>query len=222
MMKRIYYVEDDRDIAESVSRYLEQKGFRVDTAATAREARDRLSRELPSLLLVDWNLPDENGDGLCRYVKERYPDLPLMFLTVRGDSRDIVRGLDGGADDYLVKPFDPAVLHSRICALLRRAGEPAEESLCCGTIRLDPLAMRCFLGQKEIQLGTMEYELLRILLENKNRTVTRSVLLEHVWDAEGSFVNDNTLTVTMKRLREKLGQPACIKTIRSFGYRMED
>lgn len=222
MQNKIYYVEDDTDIAESVACYLAQKGFQVETASTAREARVMISRALPALLLVDWNLPDENGSSLCRCVKEQYPALPLMFLTVRGDSRDIVEGLDGGADDYLVKPFDPAVLHSRICALLRRAGEPKEQGLYCGNIRLNPAAMRCFLGEEEIRLGAMEYELLRILLENKNRTVTRGMLLEHVWDVGGNFVNDNTLTVTVKRLREKLGQPSCLKTIRSFGYRMEE
>ena len=106
MQNKIYYVEDDTDIAESVACYLAQKGFQVETASTAREARVMISRALPALLLVDWNLPDENGSSLCRCVKEQYPALPLMFLTVRGDSRDIVEGLDGGADDYLVKPFD--------------------------------------------------------------------------------------------------------------------
>lgn len=221
-MRKIYYVEDDGDIAESVSLYLKNRGFVVEAIATAGETKVLLRQELPILLLVDWNLPDENGDRLCRFIKEKYPSLPLMFLTVRGDSQDIVKGLDGGADDYLVKPFDLEVLHSRICALLRRAGETEDGCLRCGGICLNPAAMRCFLGDEEVQLGSMEYELLRILLENKNRTVTRDMLLAHVWDAGGNFVNDNTLTVTMKRLREKLQHPACIKTIRSFGYRMEE
>ena len=170
-------------------------------------------------------MPDGRGDELCRWARSRWEKLPILFLTVRGDARDVVSGFENGADDYVTKPFELEILASRIRALLRRAGQnPKEEEgiLRCGQIRLDERKTAVFCGQEEIGLSRPEYGILLILMKNRGRTVTRRQLLEQVWDNEGNFVNDNTLTVTMKRLREKLHNPACLKTIRSFGYRMED
>ena len=142
--------------------------------------------------------------------------------SVRGDSHDIVAGFQNGADDYVVKPFDLAVLYSRILALLRRIEGVIGTKLLCDDLMLDKDKTAVYDGQKEIAVSQPEYRILLILMENKGKTITRNQLLEQVWDRSGNYVNDNTLTVTMKRLREKLNHPSCLKTIRSFGYRMED
>lgn len=221
-MITIFYVEDDINISQAVKSYLEQKDFQVSLYETATAAEEALGRQTPGMLLLDWNLPDRGGDQLCRWVRSKWPDLPIMFLTVRGDTQDIVCGFGNGADDYVVKPFELVVLHSRICALLRRAERSTGGILSCGIITLDKDKMRVFSEGEEICLSQAEYQLLSLLMENKGKTVTRQRLLEQIWDSNGTYVNDNTLTVTMKRLREKLNHPASIKTIRSFGYRMED
>lgn len=222
MLTDVYYVEDDETIAQAVREYLEQHSFRVTLFSTAAQARQALKGRNPALVLVDWNLPDGQGMELCRWIRRCFCALPVILLTVRGDARDVVEGFQSGADDYVVKPFELEVLHSRILALLRRAGQAAQKCLVCDQLLLDKEKMAVFCGQEEISLSQPEYQLLLLLMENKGKTVTRSLLLERIWDSSGNYVNDNTLTVTMKRLREKLHNPVCIKTIRSFGYRMED
>ena len=181
-----------------------------------------MQKQKPDMCLVDWNMPDGQGDMLCRFIRSRWSDLPVIFLTVRGDAADIVAGFQYGADDYVVKPFELEVLYSRILALLRRAGNVSDQVLSCGSISINESRMAVFCGDDEIVVSQAEYQLLLILLRNKGKTVRREKLLQEVWDSSGSYVNDNTLTVTMKRLREKLHQPLCLKTIRSFGYRMEE
>ena len=208
----LYCVEDDPDIALTVKEYLERKNFRVTVYGTLAEARAALIAHVPALVLLDWNMPDGRGDSLCRFIRGRWKELPVIFLTVRGDSRDIVSGFQEGADDYVVKPFSLEVLYSRIQALFRRTGSTAKQYLSCAV----------FCNSGEVILSAAEYQLLAYLLQNKGRTVTREKILEQVWDVKGSYVNDNTLTVTMKRLRDKLSRPACLKTVRSVGYRMED
>lgn len=218
-MTRICYVEDEPDIAGEVRLYLEERGFQVSLCGGAGEARAALEKEEPDLVILDWNMPDGDGPALCRWMRSRWPFLPLIFLTVRSGTRDIVRGLEGGADDYVTKPFELEVLYSRIQALLRRTGR--EPVLACGDICLDRERMEVRQEGRRVELGQTEYQILRILMENKGRTVTRQSLLEQVWDSGGNYVNDNTLTVAVKRLREKLGSPESLRTVRSFGYRME-
>lgn len=218
----LYYVEDDPDIGERVREYLEQKGFRVSLWATLAQARAALEAHVPACVLLDWNMPDGSGDGLCRWIRRKWRELPIIFLTVRGDSREIVSGFQNGGDDYVVKPFELEVLYSRIQALLRRAGNVADQYPSCGGISMDLNRRSVSCGSREIPLSEAEYELLLFLMENQGRTLTRERILEQVWDVKGSYVNDNTLTVTMKRLRDKLGQPDCIRTVRSVGYRMEE
>lgn len=220
--RQIYYVEDDEAIACTVGEYLGQRGFEVKAFSTIAGAREALESRLPTLALVDWNMPDGNGNSLVRWIRLHFPRLPVILLTIRADSGDIVSGLENGADDYVVKPFELKVLLSRIQALLRRAGDGPGQVLSCGRISLDPERNLVYNGGEESPLSPTEYQLLLCLLENKGRTVTRQRLLERIWDSEGNFVNDNTLTVTMKRLREKLCQPSCLKTVRSVGYRMEE
>ncbi|MCI8775206.1 MAG: response regulator transcription factor [Lachnospiraceae bacterium] len=220
--KEIYYVEDDENIAQTVSDFLGKHGYQVLIFATIADARNALQNRCPTLVLVDWNMPDGNGAVLCQWIRAKWKELPIIFLTVRGDSRDIVSGFGNGADDYVVKPFVLEVLLSRIGALLRRTGDASGQYLSCDAISLDQEKTQVFCGTEEIHLSPLEYQVLLCLLRNKGRTVTRQNLLENIWDIHGNYVNDNTLTVTMKRLREKLHQPGCLKTVRSVGYRMEE
>ncbi len=221
-MTEIYYIEDDVQIGEAVKEYLGRRGFPVSLFCTLEEAGKAIEKRPPELLLLDWNLPDGRGDGFCRRLRAEGKEFPVIFLTVRDDPSDMVSGFSDGADDYVVKPFELEVLHSRICAVLRRAGNSGDRLLRCGGICLDPSRNTVSQDGREVFLSPLEYELLRLLLENRGRTVTREQLLLRLWDQNGNFVNDNTLTVTMKRLREKLKNPSCIKTVRSFGYRMEE
>lgn len=175
------------------------------------------------LVLLDLNLPDGSGFAFCSQVKAFDETLPVIFLTVRDDEKDIVKGLDMGADDYIVKPFLLSVLLSRVRAVLRRSTRAAEKGkLTCGDISMDTEKMKAYLGTEEVVLTAGELRLLRVLMENKNQAITRNRLLELLWDADGNFVNDNTLTVTMKRLREKMNNPKQIQTLRGIGYRMEE
>ena len=221
-MIEIYYVEDDWAIAETVKQYLEQKNIRVMRYATLAQAREALASHLPALVLLDWNMPDGHGDSLCQWIRRHWKELPIIFLTVRGDSAEIVCGFQNGADDYVVKPFTLEVLYARILALLRRTKTAAGQYLSCDGIRMDLNRHAVFHHLEEIFLSEAEYQLLLCLMQNKGKTVTREKILERVWDANGNYVNNNTLTVTMKRLRDKLHQPVCLKTVRSVGYRMED
>ena len=218
----LYYIEDDPNIAFIVKEYLEQKNLKVTICVTLAQARQALKEHVPTLVLLDWNMPDGHGDSLCRWIRRNRKELPIIFLTVRGDCTDIVSGFKNGADDYVVKPFELEVLYSRIMALLRRTGNVAEQYLSCDGILIDQNRHTVYCHSEEISLSTAEYQLLLYLMQHKGKTVTREKILEQVWDVNGSYVNDNTLTVTMKRLRDKLYNPKCLKTVRSVGYRMED
>lgn len=222
-MTTIYYVEDDRDIAENVKTYLQIRQMEVHLFYSIADAKQALLRKCPDLLLLDRNMPDGNGDELCKWIRRSWGNqLPILYITVRGETADIVQGFQDGADDYVVKPFELEVLYSRILVLLRRSGQTKETRFFCDHLLMDTDKMSVFWEQEEILLSQPEYQLLLILMENKGKTVTRRQLLEQVWDSNGNYVNDNTLTVTMKRLREKLHNPTCLKTIRSFGYRLEE
>ena len=221
-MNRILLVDDDVRNSMLLKRYLEVEGFDVTYAPDGTAGWKMYCSSRPDLILLDWNLPDGEGAGFCRELRAHAPELPVLLLTVRSDTRDILAGFDCGADDYVTKPFDREVLYSRMLALLRRSRGTGGPVLQCAGIVLDENRQAVTCRGRTVGLGQLEYQLLRLLLQNKGRTVTRRQLLETLWDCNGRFVNDNTLTVTMKRLREKLGQPNCLKTIRSFGYRMEE
>ena len=221
-MMEIYYMEDDENIAMAVKGYLSQKGYAVSIFGTLESGKKALEHHIPSIVLIDWNMPDGEGNSFCRWIRAKWKELPVIFLTVRDDTCDIISGFEGGADDYVTKPFELEVLYSRIQALLRRARNVQGQYLSCGPISIDKNRASVFCGEEEITVSQTEYQLLQLLMENKGKTVTRGRLLEQIWDNNGNYVNDNTLTVAMKRLREKLHHPSCLKTIRSFGYRMED
>ncbi len=221
-MMEIYYIEDDETIAVAVKEYLSQKGYVVSLFGTLESGKKALEHHIPSIALIDWNMPDGEGNSLCRWIRSRWKELPVILLTVRDDTRDIISGFEYGADDYVTKPFELEILYSRIHALMRRAGNVQSQYLSCSSISMDKNKMAVFCDEEEITVSQTEYQLLQLLMENKGKTVTRERLLAQIWDNNGNYVNDNTLTVTMKRLREKLHHPSCLKTVRSFGYRMED
>ena len=218
----IFYIEDDVSIAQAVKEYFEQLNYKITVFPMIEEAKKTMLKFTPAIVLIDWNMPDGQGDDLCRWIRSKWEDLPIIFLTARSDNHYVISGFQNGADDYVVKPFSLEILHSRILAILRRSMKKEEYRLFCDEITLDKESLSVFYKQEEVVLSSPEYQLLLTLIENKGKTITRKQLLEQIWDNTGNYVNDNTLTVTMKRLREKLHNPTCLKTIRSFGYRMED
>lgn len=219
---KILLVEDDDTIALGIETYLSKNDFCIIRAKTITDSKQKLSPDT-DLILLDLNLPDGNGYDFCSYIKQMN-DVAVIFITVRDEERDMVRGLDMGADDYIVKPFKLNVLLSRVNAVLRRVKrvQGQTDHLECCDIKIVKAQTKVYKHDKEILLTAGEYKLLLLLVENKNCTLTRSVLLEKLWDIDGQFINDNTLSVTIKRLREKLEDTQIIKTIRGIGYRVEE
>ena len=224
-MAEILVCDDDKAIVEAIEIYLSQEGHHILKAYDGEEALRTLRENPVDLLIIDVMMPKLDGIRATLKIREENP-LPIIILSAKSEDADKILGLNVGADDYVTKPFELDVLYSRIQALLRRSLPKNPAFLRCDNIMLDLEAQRVYMEkegrQAEIILSASEYELLRILMEHKGKTIARSWLLERIWDQKGSYVNDNTLTVTMKRLREKLFCPACLKTIRSLGYRMED
>lgn len=218
--QEILIIEDDDTIAFGIKIFLEKNNFIVYHAENIIKAKEIYNNK--DLIILDLNLPDGNGYDFCKYIKSK-TDIPIIFLTVRDDEEDIVKGLDIGADDYITKPFKLSILLSRINAVLRRTNKQEKKDILkCGNITLNKAKTTAYLKSKEINLTAGEYRLLLMFIENKNRTLARNILLEKLWDTDGNFISDNTLTVTIKRLREKLGNTTQIKTIRGIGYRLEN
>ncbi|TSB47280.1 response regulator transcription factor [Alkalicoccobacillus porphyridii] len=228
---RILLVEDDKAIAEGLRYSLVQEGYQVQLCDSATSAKQVISKELSevSLCLFDVSLPDGTGYELCQLVKEKQ-DLPVIFLTALDEEVNVVMGLDMGADDYVTKPFRIRELISRIKTVLRRYGKQASQTsqhiLAMGPLQIHTLEAKVFKRGKEMVLTALEYRLLMIFANHLGQVMTRSQLLEQIWDVGGEFVNDNTLTVYIKRLRLKLEDdpqnPVIIKTVRGLGYRAGD
>ena len=219
-MNTILLVEDSESIVMGLKYSLEQEGFRVTSAKTIAEA------ELASnydLILLDITLPDGNGFDFFKEIKKR-EDIPVIFLTARDEEIDIVKGLDLGAEDYIVKPFRVKELISRIKVALRRYKKITSSIIECNGITLDTENMEAKKDGQRIELTSLEFKILLLLFTNKNKLVTREMILNKIWDLAGNFVNDNTLTVYIKRIREKIGDNdgKIIKTIRGVGYKVED
>ena len=219
-MNTILLVEDSESIVMGLKYSLEQEGFRIISAKTIAEA------ELASnydLILLDITLPDGNGFDFFKEVKKK-EDVPVIFLTARDEEIDIVKGLDLGAEDYIVKPFRVKELISRIKVALRRYNKITSNIIECNVITLDTENMEVKKDGKSIELTSLEFKILLMLFTNKNKLVTREMILNKIWDLAGNFVNDNTLTVYIKRIREKIGDSdgKIIKTIRGVGYKVEE
>lgn len=223
-MIKILIVEDDAMIASGLSYALEQEGYEVKTVDCVAEARQVIDRENFSMAILDITLPDGTGYELCKLIKSR-TDLPILFLTACDDEVNVVMGLDMGADDYVTKPFRIRELISRIKTILRRYGRRPDESndFVIKNIRVDLKMAKVFRDGNPVELTAMEYRLLLTMINHKGQVLTRNQLLEGIWDVAGDFVNDNTLTVYIKRIREKLendpAHPELIQTVRGMGYR---
>ena len=223
-MTKILLVEDDGQIAAYLGELLRAEGFDTQIAGSKKEAGECPLAQAFDLVLLDVSLPDGNGFSICAEIKKEY-EIPVIFLTASGDEYSVVAGLDMGADDYIAKPFRPRELISRIRSVLRRC-KKEQRILNCGDLKVNVSSATVTKGEKELFLSALEYRLLLLLLQNKGQILTRNQLLEEIWDASGEYVNDNTLSVYMKRLREKIEEnpqsPRLLHTIRGIGYRMEN
>ena len=223
-MKRIFLVEDDKTIAKNLILLLRSEGFTVTHAATRGEAIAAIAGDKFDLALVDISLPDGNGFTVCTEIKETQA-VPVIFLTASGDEASVVTGLNMGADDYITKPFRPRELIARIGTALRKSGRSPSAFEISG-LHVDTASGVVKKDGSEVFLSALEYRLLLVFINNPKNIITRSRLLDELWDAAGEFVNDNTLTVYIKRLREKIekdpASPQIIHTLRGTGYRLGD
>ena len=221
-MKRIFLVEDDKEISKNLARLLQAEGFSVSHASNQREAAAMLAVNAYDLALVDISLPDGNGFAVCTEIKQTR-EIPVIFLTASGDEASVVTGLNMGADDYVTKPFRPRELMARIRAALRKSEPVSLVFEICG-LQVDTASGVVKKNGRELFLSALEYRLLLVFVNNPKQIVTRDRLLNELWDAAGEFVTDNTLTVYIKRLREKIedepAHPKIILTVRGTGYRL--
>lgn len=225
-MTHVLLVDDDTSIVSNLRTFLNQEGFQVTSANSQKETIDLLDSGQYhfDLALLDVSLPDGSGFSLCSAIKAN-SDIPVIFLTASDDEYSVVAGLDLGADDYIPKPFRPRELISRMNSVLRRyhrGSQPLEYH----ELKADTVRGLVYKNNVELTLSALEYRLLLLFLSNQSIVLTRSRLLDELWDMAGEFVNDNTLTVYIKRLREKIeadpAHPEYIKTIRGLGYKLGD
>lgn len=224
-MSRVLVVEDESAIAELISINLRHAGYEVTIAASADQAQIEIDRVLPDLVILDWMLPGQSGLALAKRWRgeSRTKELPVIMLTARADEGDKVAGLDAGADDYLTKPFSTHELMARIRAVLRRKAPEALDSVVeLGPLRLDPATRRVSRGDQEVKVGPTEFRLLHFLMTHPERVHSRAQLLDRVW-GDHVFIEERTVDVHVKRLREALAPVACstmIETVRGAGYRL--
>lgn len=221
-MKRILIVEDDPIIASGLAYALEQEQYLVTHRKNIREAINAIENdgnERFDLALLDMQLPDGTGFDLCEKLKK--VGTAMIFLTVTDDEGNLVRAFESGADDYIVKPFRLRELMVRIKRTLNARNGTASALLTVGSAAIDPAAGKVYLDGRMMELTALEYRLLLTLAVNRGQVLSRSQILENIWDSTGNFVEDNTLTVYIKRLREKLGAAVTIETVRGMGYRVD-
>lgn len=222
-MKNILLLEDNESIIMGLKYSLEQEGFDVETAKSVLDSKNKINEKEYSIYLLDITLPDGNGFEICKLIKEKY-DKPVIFLTARDEETNVVYGLDMGADDYVTKPFRIRELISRINRILSRYEKNQIKSniLKYQDIEINIDKCKVTKNNKEIIFTSLEYKILLLLFGNVGNLITRDQLLDKIWDIAGNFVNDNTLTVYIKRIREKLDDKdgKIIQTIRGIGYRV--
>lgn len=221
-MEKLLLVEDDATLIKMLSSFLISEGFAVTSVTGQTSAAERMEKNGFDLALVDISLAEGNGFAVCALAKQR--QIPVIFLTASGDEYSVVTGLDMGADDYISKPFRPRELISRIRSVLRRVGK-RQSVVAIGELVIDTEKGLVTRAGQELFLSALEYKLLLVFLNNRGQILSREKLLEEIWDSAGDFVSDNTLTVYIKRLREKIEpdvqNPRYIKTVRGLGYKLE-
>jgi len=220
---KILIVEDEQAIRDMIVFHLARAGYEVFAAEDCRSARALIADKQPDLALIDWMLPDMSGLELTRMLKrdKNHEDLSIIMLTARADERDKISGLDGGADDYVTKPFSPRELIARIQAVLRRTSSPPDETRVAGVLELDGPGHRVTASGVELKLGPTEYRLLEFLMTHPDRVYSRSQLLDRVWGAN-VYVEERTVDVHVTRLRKALSDTTAdeyIQTVRGAGYR---
>ena len=223
-MIKILMIEDDSTIAFGVKYALEQEGIKIDISKDLESGRFNINENTYDLILLDVMLPDGNGYDFCKEIR-KMNNTPIIFLTACDDEVNVVMGLDLGGDDYITKPFRVRELISRIKAVVRRnkGEDKSKKVLKYGDLSIHTLEARVFKGSEEVFLTSVEYKLLLILIQNENIVLSRNQILEKLWDVTYDFINDNTLTVYIKRLREKIeddsSNPHHIITVRGIGYK---
>lgn len=221
-MDRLLLVEDDSTLIRILTSFLNSENFEVISVTGQRAAVEAMEENAPDLALVDISLAEGNGFAVCARAKEL--GVPVIFLTASGDEYSVVTGLDMGADDYIAKPFRPRELVSRIRSVLRRTGK-RQSVVALGDLVIDTGKGIVSRNGQDLYLSALEYKLLLVFLVNRGQTLSRDKLLEEIWDSAGDYVGDNTLTVYIKRLREKIEpdpqNPSYIHTVRGMGYRLE-
>ena len=220
MKLKLLMVEDSPMIIRGLQYTLEQAGYEVVVCMSKRMADDRLMKMKFDIAILDVNLPDGSGFDLCKQLKEQ-TDIPVIFLTARDEESDVVMGLELGADDYILKPFRNRELISRIETVLRRSGK-TKKVLKVGDVEIDVETDQVTVKGQPTEFTQLEYKILYMLMQNAGQTLTRDQIMDRIWDIAGNFVEDNTLTVYIKRIRQKLGNSDIIKTVKGTGYRAED
>ena len=229
-MNKILLLEDDASLIDGLSYSLKKNGFDTTIARSVKGALDLLNEVSRfDLLILDVTLPDGTGFEVCEKVREQNTQIPIIFLTASDEEVSVIRGLDSGGDDYITKPFKLGELCSRIRALLRRAGGTAQNNptlIQCGDITIDLMGSRALLRGEPLELTITEYRLLCLFVRNADQILTRNTILEQLWDSSGDFVDDNTLSVYVRRLREKIEKdpfrPEHLITVRGFGYQWKE
>lgn len=228
-MSRLLLLEDDLSLIDGLKYSLEKNGFELDVARSVTEARKYLSAGHGyDLLLLDVTLPDGTGFMICEERRALNDMTPIIFLTAADEETSIIRGLDCGGDDYITKPFKLGELCSRIRALLRRSAlqsSPYTGVIRSGPVTIDQTAAKTYLSGEYLDLTGAEYRLLCLFIRHAGQTLTRNLILDELWDGQGNFVDDNTLSVYIRRLREKIeeqpSRPEHLLTVRGMGYRWE-
>lgn len=218
MKEKIFLLEDDAFLRDGLCELLSKENYSVTSASSVKEADGIVKEKDFNLIILDVLLPDGNGFDLCGRIRALGISTPILFLTACDDEIQIVRGLDSGADDYVTKPFKLLEFMSRVRALLRRSSVTRFRSR---DIALDINKTSVTKNGESIELTKTEFQILSMLIQSKGVIVTRNALLEHIWDIDGNFIDDNTLSVHISRLREKIG-PGYIATVRGIGYRWEE
>jgi len=218
-LEKILLVEDDSLIASGLVYAFEQEGYRILHCKSVKEARDTIEKDKFDLAILDMQLPDGSGFD----VRENLENTAIIFLTVVDDEGNIVRAFESGADDYVTKPFRLRELLARVKRTLsiHKGYKKQSPYLYIDNVTIDTSAGKVFKGEKLIELTALEYRLLLVFALNKGQMLTRNQIIENIWDSTGNFVEDNTLTVYIKRLREKLGDDIRIETVRGIGYRVD-